>query len=117
MKTSKVLLLGAVVAAFTFTSFAAEPLLSPRAQDNQIKVVSSTVATPSITVAYVDSGAALLSPRAQGNQSKVLKGTHNEVNPALVCLKNMSGSPKAIAECAAHSTMPGCQSMTVAPLK
>jgi hypothetical protein len=117
MKTTKVLLLGAVVTAFAFTSFAAEPLLSPRAAGNQIKHVSSSVDAPTITVAYVDSGSALLSPRAQANQIKVLKGTNTDVNPALVCLKTMNGSPKAVAECASHTTMPGCQTMTVAPLK
>ncbi len=115
MKTTKVLLLGAVVTAFAFTSFAAEPLLSPRAAGNQIKHVSSSVDTPTITVAYVDSGSALLSPRAAGNQIKVVAGTNNDINPALVCLRTMSGSPKAKAECASHSTMPGC--VTVAPLK
>ena len=117
MKTTKVLLLGAVVTAFAFTSFAAEPLLSPRAAGNQIKHVSSSVDAPTVTIAYVDSGSALLSPRAAGNQTKVLKGTNTDVNPALICQKNMIGSPKAVAECASHSTMPGCQTMTVAPLK
>jgi hypothetical protein len=117
MKTTKVLLLGAVVAAFTFTSFATEPLLSPRAKDNQIKHVSSAVDTTTTTITYVDSGSALLSPRAAGNQIKVVKGTNNDINPALVCLKTMSGSPKAVAECSSHTTMPGCQTVTVAPLK
>ena len=117
MKTTKVLLLGAVVTAFAFTSFAAEPLLSPRAAGNQIKHVSSSVDAPTVTIAYVDSGSALLSPRAQANQIKVLKGTNTDVNPALVCQKTMSGSPKAVAECTSHTTMPGCQTMTVAPLK
>ncbi len=117
MKTTKVMLLGAVVTAFAFTSFAAEPLLSPRAAGNQIKHVSSSVSTPTITVAYVDSGSALFSPRAQANQIRVVKGTNNDVNPALVCQKNMIGSPKAVAECASHTTMPGCQTVTVAPLK
>ena len=42
MKT-KVLLLGAVVTAFTFTSFAADALLSPRAQANQITIVKGVV--------------------------------------------------------------------------
>jgi hypothetical protein len=42
MKT-KVLLLGAVVTAFTLTSFAADALLSPRAQASQIKVVKGVV--------------------------------------------------------------------------
>ncbi|HEY5043245.1 MAG TPA: hypothetical protein VIK53_14730 [Verrucomicrobiae bacterium] len=77
MKT-QVLLLGAVVAAFAVTSFAAEPLLSPRAQASQIKTV---------------------------------KGVNNDVNPALVCQKTMTGSPKAVAECSSHTTMPGCMKM------
>jgi uncharacterized protein (UPF0333 family) len=121
MKTIKVLLLGAVVAAFTFTSYAqsgaAAQLLSPRAQANQIKHVSSSADSPTITIAYVDSGSALLSPRAQANQIKVVKGTNTDVNPALICKRNMIGSPKQVAECASHTTMPGCQTMTVAPLK
>ena len=121
MKTIKVLLLGAVVTAFSFSAFAgsgaAAQLLSPRAQDNQIKQVSSSVDAPTITIAYVDSGSALLTPRAQGNQIRVVKGTNTDVNTALVCQKNMSGSPKQVAECASHTTMPGCQTMTVAPLK
>jgi hypothetical protein len=115
MKT-KVLLLGAVVTAFALTSFAAEPLLSPRAKDNQIKIVTSSIDTQGGTVTYVTSvSPALLSPRAQANQIKVVKGTNNDINPATVCQKIMSGSPKAVAECSSHTTMPGC--VTVAPLK
>ncbi len=115
MKT-KVLLLGAVVTAFALTSFAAEPLLSPRAKDNQIKIVTSSIDTQGGTVTYVTSvSPALLSPRAQANQIKVVKGTNNDINPAAVCQKTMTGSPKAVAECASHTTMPGC--VTVAPLK
>lgn len=117
MKTTKVLLLGAVVTAFAFTSFAVEPLLSPRAAGNQIKQVGSSVDTVTTTIAYVDSGSALLSPRAAGNQIKVVKGSINDVNPALVCLKTMSGSPRNVAECNSHTTMPGCTVFTVAPLK
>jgi len=58
---------------------------------------------------------ALLSPRAIGNQSKIVQGVANESNPALACAKAMTASPKAISECASHTTMPGC--VTVAPLK
>jgi hypothetical protein len=111
MKTTKVLLLGAVVTAFAFTSFAAEPLLSPRAAGNQIKHVSSSVDTPTITVAYVDSGSALLAPRAAGNQIKAVKGLSNDSNPALACRNNMAGTPKAVTECSSHTTMPGCATM------
>jgi len=85
MKT-KVLLLGAVVAAFSFSTFAADALLSPRAQGNQIKVVS---------------------------------GMANDQNPALECRNNMVASPRAVAECGSHTTMPCCMPgcMKVAPLK
>ena len=115
MKT-KVLLLGAVVTAFALTSFAAEPLLSPRAKDNQIKIVTSSIDTQGGTVTYVTPASpALLSPRAQASQVKVVKGVSNDSNPAMVCRKNMTGSPKAVGECSSHTTMPGC--MTVAPLK
>lgn len=110
MKT-KVLLVGAVVTAFTLASFAAEPLLSPRAKDNQIKVVSGSVDTQGGTISYaytVPGSSALLSPRAQVNQIKVVKGMNNDTNPALVCQKNMTGSPKAVSECSSHTTMPGC---------
>ncbi|HEY5043490.1 MAG TPA: hypothetical protein VIK53_15975 [Verrucomicrobiae bacterium] len=115
MKT-KALLLGAVVTAFALTSFAAEPLLSPRAKDNQIKIVTSSIDTQGGTVTYVTSvPPALLSPRAQASQIKVVKGTNNDINAAAVCQKTMTGSPKAVAECSSHTTMPGC--VTVAPLK
>jgi curli biogenesis system outer membrane secretion channel CsgG len=39
---TKVLLFSVVVTAFAFTTFAAEPLLSPRAKDNQTKLASGT---------------------------------------------------------------------------
>ena len=42
MKTTTVLLLGAVVTTITLTSLAAEPLLSPRAAGNQIKALKGT---------------------------------------------------------------------------
>jgi len=113
---TKVLLLGAVVAAFSFTSFATDAPFSARAQANQIKVVPRSVAAPASTIAYVDGTAsAQLSPRAQANQIKVVKGTASDRNPALECVKNMVGSPKAVAECSSHTTMPGC--MKVATIK
>ncbi len=114
MKT-KVLLLGAVVTAFAFTSFAADSLLTPRAKEAKINSVMSSVATPNITVTYVDSTSALLTPRAQANQTKLVKGTANDLNAALECRKTMVGSPKAVAECSSHTTMPGC--MTIAESK
>ena len=49
---TKVLLFGAVVAAFAITTFAAEPLLSPRAAGNQIKHVTAVATPAAITVDY-----------------------------------------------------------------
>lgn len=114
MNNTKVLLIGAVVAAVSFSSLAVEPLLSPRAAANQIKHAGNSVASSTTAIARVDSGSALRSPRAQANEIKMVKGVSVEVNPALVCLKTMRGSPKAAAECASHTSMPGCQTMAAA---
>ncbi|MDR3456525.1 MAG: hypothetical protein P4N60_03705 [Verrucomicrobiae bacterium] len=111
---STVLLLGAVVATFAITTFATEPLLSPRAAGNQIKHVAA-VDAPATTITYVDANSALLTPRAAGNQIQVVKGGNNDVNAASACAKTMGGSPKLVAECTSHTTMPGC--VTIAPLK
>src|SRR6266700_3229776 len=113
MKT-KILILGAVVTAFAFTSFAADALLTPRQMDSQPKVFISSTAAPTTTIAYVAPSTALLTPRATDNQSKIVQGMVNDSNPALACAKMMNGTPKTVAECASHTTMPGC--VTVAPL-
>ena len=104
------ILLAAVVAAFTFTSFAAQPLLSPRAAGNQPKAVANTDA-PTITIAYVVTTAALLSPRAAGNQHKTVQGVTAETTTAQFCRENMSGTPKAITECSSHANMPLCKNV------
>ena len=108
---TKVLLLGAVVTALSFNSFATQPLFSPRAAGNQIHFASNSTEAPATTVAAVNSGSALLSPRAAGNQIHVLKDTVTGANPALFCSRSMLTSPKAAAECASHATMPGCVSI------
>jgi hypothetical protein len=108
---AKVLLLGAVVAAFSFTSFAADALLTPRAAGNQPRAAGSPAVTPVIAVGYVDSTPALLLPRAEGNQIKIVKGVASDRNPALECRSNMNGSPKAVAACSQSVTMPGCQKL------
>lgn len=115
MKT-KVLLLGAILTAFSYSTFAGDLFLSPRAKDNQIKQVSSDTVTPTTTVTYITvKDPVVLSPRAKENQVVRISGTNNDVNPALLCQKMMTGSPKAIAECTSHTTMPGCQTMAAAP--
>jgi len=115
MKT-KILLLGAAITAFTFSTFAADALLTPRQKDNQVKVATGSIGTQGGAVASVTSGSpALLSPRGKDNQTKVVAGVANDSNPGLACRNNMAGSPKAVSECNSHTTMPGC--MTVAAAK
>ena len=111
---TKVLLLGAVMAAFTGTTFAADALLSPRAQASQNKMVTSSAAAPLTTITYVDASSQL-SPRAQANQIKIIKGVASNQRSTLECRSNMAGSPKAVGECSQHATMPGC--LTVAVMK
>jgi hypothetical protein len=68
-------------------------------------------------MSYVNSNSARLTPRGQDNQIKVIQGVTTEQNPALACSKTMTASPKAVAECASHANMPGCNPVTVAFLK
>jgi hypothetical protein len=104
---AKIILLGAAIAAFTYTSFATDALLSPRAAGNQIQIV------PGLTAAQpAPASASLQTPRAGDNQIKTVAGVVNDSNPALACRNNMNGTPKMVAECNSHTTMPGC--MTVA---
>jgi hypothetical protein len=105
MKT-KMIILGAVITAFSLASFAADPVLSPRAKGSLVTRASEVAPTTSIT--YVDASSALLTPRARGNEIKVVTGASVDANPALACRSSMIGSPKAVAECSAHTTMPGC---------
>jgi hypothetical protein len=113
MKTK--LLLSAMVAAFAVSTFAGDVNLSPRAKDNQIKVVKSTTEKAPATVAStVTASPKLLSPRAADNQIAKISGVANERNPYLECQKTMTGSPKAVQACIESGAMP-C--MTVAPLK
>jgi len=112
---NKILLLGAVVTSFTFTTFATDSLLVPRVAGNQPRIISSSATTPAVTIAYVGAAAAPVSPRAQANQIKVVQGVASDRNPALECRNNMAASPRAVAACAQSVTMPGC--MKLASLK
>lgn len=114
MKT-RILLLGAMVTVFTLSTFAGEAFLSPRAKDNQIKIVKSTAKTAATELASTaTTPTKLMSPRAADNQLKQVKGVVNERNPYLECQRNMTGSPKAVQLCIEGGAMPV---MTVAPLK
>ena len=113
MKTRNLLItLGAAAfAAITINAIASDALLSPRVAGNKIKQVAGTAnaVTPAVT--------ATISPRAAGNQIAKVTGQSNEVNPAMACAKNMNGSPRAVAECVSHTTMPACKTVAVASAK
>jgi hypothetical protein len=105
----------AALAAITININASDALLSPRAQGNQIKVAPAVAADRNLVA---ENQGATVSPRAQGNQTKTVASVANDVNPTMACARNMKGSPKAIQACVEHpGTMPGCNPVTVAPLK
>ncbi len=114
MKTRNLLLIGAAAfAAITINVTASNALLSPRAAGNQIKQVSGTASDVNTVVVNT----AAISPHAAGNQIATVAGTSSDVNSAVACAKIMNGSPKAIQACVEHTTMPGCQTVTVADAK
>ena len=106
---SLLLTIGAVaLTAITLNTYAGEVYLSPRAASNQIKHIAGTNNDPNLVNT---TGIQLVTPRAAGNQIVTIAGTSNDANPATACAKNMQGSPKAVAECTSHTTMPGCTSV------
>jgi hypothetical protein len=105
---TKVLLLGAVVTVCTFTTFATDAWRSPRAAGNQLEIVRSTAPATATRIAYVNDKASLLTPRAQASQNQQLQGATGSVAATQTCRQAMVASPKAVAECAAHTTMPAC---------
>ena len=112
MKTRNLLITLGVASLATVNLLAADTYLSPRATDNQIKVIAGTNTDPNFTAAAPRA----VSPRFAENQIKTVVGTEKAVSPALVCAQRMTGSPKAVAACAEHpgAPMPCC---TVAAAK
>jgi hypothetical protein len=113
MKTRNLLLTlaAAAFAAITINATAGNTYLSPRAAGNRIK----TVAGLNHDVNLVDTtGIVLVSPRTTGNQIATVAGTSGDVNSAAACARSMKGTPKAVAECTSHTTMPSCKPVTVA---
>ena len=110
---SLLLTIGAVtLTAMTINATASDALVSPRASGNQIKQVSGLSNDPNLVT--LDKYTLALPPRAAGNQIAHVAGTSTDVNPAIACAKNMNGTPKTVAECTSHTTMPNCQPATVA---
>lgn len=105
----------ATLAAITLNVNASDALLTPRAAGNQIKHVSGIANDQNLVNT---TGIVVISPRALGNQTTTVASVANDVNPTMACTRNMKGSPKAVQACVEHpGTMPGCNAVTVAPLK
>lgn len=106
MNIRNLLLAFGVAALATVNVLAADTYLSPRAKDNQSKVISGTNTDPNLTA----TAPRTVSPRLAENRIKTVAGTETAVSPALLCTRRMSGSPKAIVACAEHpgAPMPCC---------
>jgi hypothetical protein len=110
---NKSLLLGAVLAAFAVSSFATEPLLSPRAKGNQINFANPAPETTTSVVARADATTALLSPRAAGNQIRFAQVTEEDANRETSCQKDTTLSPRALTECSSHAATQDASSTAV----
>jgi hypothetical protein len=97
MKTmNKILLMSAVALSMTAVSNAKADgaLLSPRAQENQIRTVAGTNSDPDLAHRQMAQNGVLLSPRAQANQATRVAGTNSD--PDLVAaMQAQTGSPKS----------------------
>ena len=90
------------------------PLLPPRFQENVWRRIEEADATAP-SGSWLDAFAALvLRPRFA---YATVAGQSNEANPVVACAKNMNGSPKVVAECTSHTTMPACKTAAVASAK
>jgi hypothetical protein len=105
----------AALTAITLNVNAGDALLSPRAAGNQTKIAPTATADRNLVA---ENQGVAVSPRALGNQTTTVASVANDVNPTMACARNMNGSPKTIQACVEHpGTMPGCNPVTVAPLK
>jgi hypothetical protein len=99
----------AALATIIINVSASDTLLSPRAQDNQIKVVPGVTA---VQPAAVDQAA--LSPRAAASQSVTVKGTEPAVTkcPAAGSPKYLATVGNAARTSCCKSTLAGCPTMS-----
>lgn len=114
MKT-KVLLLGAAITAFSFSTFAqsgAAALLT--AKPSSVPAVAVGTAS---TIAYVNPAIVSSSPRAMAAQARTVTGAVIDRNSAAECAKTMGGTPKNVAACTEHANMPACRPAALASLK
>lgn len=94
----------AVLAAITINVSAGNALLSPRAADNQTKIVPAVANEPNLAVANQGT----ISPRAAGNQVQTVSDTE-----ILAAKCPVIGSPKYVAT-AGNAARTSCCKMTVA---
>jgi hypothetical protein len=100
-----------VAALATINVMASDALLSPRAAENQIKIISSVNSDPNLAA----TGLTAASPRALDNQLKTVAGKSAAVSPSLQCARQMAGTPKTISACADHPGAPmSCCSVAAA---
>ena len=102
----------AVITAIAINVTARDVYFSPRAAGNQIRLYSgiNNEALPA------KANGITYSPRAAGSLIQRTPGTNSGTNPALACVKTMKSSPRAVAECISHATMPGCHPANLATL-
>ncbi len=96
------------MAACSFTTLAADTLLSPRATENQINKTAIPAKASAAVPATGTTSSVWLSPRAAGNQFRLVPGNDSAANARMACDKMMTTSPKVVAECSSHATMLGC---------
>jgi hypothetical protein len=117
MKTIKILITFGVaaVAAITINGNASAQLLTPRAAGNEIIRTAGTSTDPNLVGFRLTSNeyAAYVSPRAAGNVLAKADGTNTVVNPATLCSRNMTASPKAVQVCAMNPADMACCKVAV----
>lgn len=102
MKTRNLIITLTVAAMATANIMASEALLSPRASEQQSKIVSGVNTDPNLAAP----GLVSTSPRLVDNQSKTVAGKSTGESPSAVCVRRMAGSPKMISACADHPGAP-----------
>ena len=98
MNIRNLLITFGVAAIATVNVMATEVALSPRATDQQAKIVPGTNTDPNLTAA-IPRG---ISPRLAESKVTTVSGKETKTTPAQYCARNMSGAPKMVAACAEH---------------
>jgi hypothetical protein len=102
MKTRNLLITLIVTALASINVMATGALLSPRASEQQSKIVAAVNADPNLAAP----GLASASPRLLDNQPKTAAGKSTGESPSAVCVRRMGGTPKMIGACADHPGAP-----------